>query len=412
MKASIVFFPNEAKKNQKTGKIPVYMRICHRRLKCESRLNAEITSLELIRWDSITMRLSGGNCAINHILERLNQKFQDCLILNSTTMPSITAEWIKDYVLGKINSQQRSVLQFVDDYFQNGIAKNANKSPGTIKTYKRAINHLVKFLGFRKQKTLTFEHLDYIFASDFKNYLVNTNLPLNKFGMTEASAAVIIKKFRSIFSQAVAQELLLKNPFKLVKIRTKSPRKERLTVHQVKFIWKLDLNDFPYQQPYRDIFLFCVFTGLAYNDAMSLTWLNLERRDDGNIKLTINRQKSEVITESFLPSYAIDIAKKYQTTAECEIRHNVLPKRSNKEVNSQLKTIANMTGIPIKLTTHTARHTFRQLLAEAGIADYGVIKRMMGQSRRGDVDEVYYEVTENRLLEAKTKFEYYLNQNL
>jgi hypothetical protein len=52
------------------------------------------------------------------------------------------------------------------------------------------------------------------------------------------------------------------------------------------------------------------------------------------------------------------------------------------------------------------------MLSEAGIEDYGVIKRMMGQSRGGDVDEVYYSITETRLLNAKEKFETFLIQNL
>jgi hypothetical protein len=52
------------------------------------------------------------------------------------------------------------------------------------------------------------------------------------------------------------------------------------------------------------------------------------------------------------------------------------------------------------------------LIGEAGIEDYSVIKRMMGQTQKGDMDEIYYSVTESRLLEAKKKFETYLIKNL
>jgi integrase len=76
----------------------------------------------------------------------------------------------------------------------------------------------------------------------------------------------------------------------------------------------------------------------------------------------------------------------------------------------QLKILANMVGIPLKLTTHIARHTFRQLLAEADIYEMGVIKRMMGHSRNGEIDGIYYAVTESRLMEAKRKFELYLEK--
>gem|GEM_PF-4618312 len=43
MKISVTYFPNEAKLNAKTGKIPIYMRVSCKRAKSESRLNIEIT---------------------------------------------------------------------------------------------------------------------------------------------------------------------------------------------------------------------------------------------------------------------------------------------------------------------------------------------------------------------------------
>ena len=412
MKASIVFFPNEAKKNLKNGKIPMYMRICYRRSKAESRLNAEIMEDEVSKWDARTMRLTERNSSVNHQLNRLDQKFSEFQILHTNDLPAYTAAYMKDYVLGISNAQLITVMKFVDDYFENAVANNVSRTPGTIKNYRRSINHLIAFLAHSNKKSMLLEELNYQFASDFKNYLVNSNPQLGRVGMTEVSAAGIIKKFRTIFTHAVDQDLLKKNPFKLVKIKTKSPRRERLTIEQVNKIRQLDLELFPYQELYRDIFLFSVYTGLAYHDAMSLSRSNLEIKKDGNYKLTINRQKTDVITECFLPDQAVQIVKKYKRVVEKEISNKVLPYRSNKELNSQLKLIAQMAGIPIRLSTHIARHSFRQLLAEAGIADYGVIKRMMGQSRNGDVDEVYYLVTEKGLMNAKNKFQKFLNENL
>jgi integrase len=230
--------------------------------------------------------------------------------------------------------------------------------------------------------------------------------------MDEASAATVIKKFRTIFNQAVDQDILSRNPFKQVKIKTKSPRKERLTMEQVKTIFTLNLNLWPFLSVYRDIFLFSVFTGLAYKDAMELKWTNLHERSDGNIKLTITRTKSDVITECFLPKQAIEIARKYRVCHDPENAYKVLPYRTNQNFNSQLKLLAQLSGINIKLTTHIARHTFRQLLAETEIFDMAVVKRMMGHSSLSDIDGIYYHVTEKGLLDAKCKFEKYLNRNL
>ena len=50
--------------------------------------------------------------------------------------------------------------------------------------------------------------------------------------MTEVSATGVIKKFHTIFTNAVDLEILKINPFKIVKIKTKSSHRERLTIEQ------------------------------------------------------------------------------------------------------------------------------------------------------------------------------------
>ena len=71
-----------------------------------------------------------------------------------------------------------------------------------------------------------------------------------------------------------------------------------------------------------------------------------------------------------------------------------------------------MANVSVKLSTHIARHTFRQLLGEADIYEMGVIKRMMGHSKNREIDGTYYTVTEARLMESKRKFDLYLNKTL
>ena len=72
MKATIVFFPNKTKKSAKTGRIPIYIRVCFCKSKSEARLNVEITESEYALWDPVAMRLIGSNLAIKHYLSRLH----------------------------------------------------------------------------------------------------------------------------------------------------------------------------------------------------------------------------------------------------------------------------------------------------------------------------------------------------
>jgi len=152
MKVSITFIPNGLKKNTKTAKTPLYMRVCFKRAKAENRLNIELSELDALKWDSIMMRLSERNSSVNHHLNRLEQKFQEFISTNATQMPKFNATYIKNYVLGYELSEQKKVMQFVDEYFVNAVVNNVSRAPGTIKNYRRSINHLRNYLVQKKQE--------------------------------------------------------------------------------------------------------------------------------------------------------------------------------------------------------------------------------------------------------------------
>jgi hypothetical protein len=107
MKTSIVFYPNKLKKSARYGKTLVYMRICFKAQKSETRLNADLNELQLQNWDPITMRIAERNSSINHYLNRLDQKFADFLILNATNLHEYSATAIKDFILGKNLEQKK-----------------------------------------------------------------------------------------------------------------------------------------------------------------------------------------------------------------------------------------------------------------------------------------------------------------
>jgi site-specific recombinase XerD len=166
-------------------------------------------------------------------------------------------------VLGLKKEEHQTVMDFVDTYFEKFVLNNQNVAPGTTKVYRRSINHLKAFLQAHYSKETTLDKINYAFASDFKIFLVSKNILLDRAGITEVSAAGVIKKFRTIFTHALDLGLIKSNPFKQVKIQTKSPRRQRLSIEQVVKIYKLDLTLWPTPPLYRDIFLFSVFTGLG-----------------------------------------------------------------------------------------------------------------------------------------------------
>ena len=100
------------------------------------------------------MRVAEKNSPVNHYLNRLEQKFNDFMILNADSIPTFSAPSIRDYIMGTSNKKNKPVLVFVDDFFEQAVLNNVNLQPGTVKNYRRAINHLDKFLSARNEKQL------------------------------------------------------------------------------------------------------------------------------------------------------------------------------------------------------------------------------------------------------------------
>ena len=411
MKASLWYYPNTSKKSKKSGKIPMYMRVIYNG-KSETRLNADVTEKELLMWNNGTMRFLGNKIPINITLDRLKTNFDKFINNNPTCLNSYSAKDILNIVLEKNDKPDPTVLEYMDNFFQNAVISNESFAKTTVKGYKKAINHFKKFLVYKRSEKLLISKIDNKLALEFKDYLLATIPTIYKKGMTEPSAHANVKDIRIIIDRAVIEGLLIKNSFKEIKLKSKSPDKPQLNIQQVKELYNLNLSKLQVQQIHRDIFLFSVFTGLAYCDAMKLKQSDLTINDKGDFKLTLHRGKTDVITEMFLPKQAIEIVKKYEGYQEVQVLKSVLPNRTNQKINVQLNVIQSMLNIPFRVTTHIARHTFRQLLSEAEVTNYGVIKRMMGHSKSRDIDETYYHVTEQGLIEAKRKFELYLENNL
>ena len=116
-KPSMIFFPNIIKRNSKSGKIPIYLRIIFNRQKKEIRLNCDIDNEQLSTWNNTTMRFNSRSNSINSYLSRLESRLNDFLILNNFQLNNYHAEQIMDYVLEKRPKLERTVLEFVKASF-------------------------------------------------------------------------------------------------------------------------------------------------------------------------------------------------------------------------------------------------------------------------------------------------------
>ena len=404
-RVTITFYPNDRKQSKTTKQTPIYLRIRKERVKSEARTDWSILPHERALWNKNMQRIDLKNCQTNDYLNKIEEKFNALRIFKSEEFDDYDLDTIKYLILGKNPNRKKvpSILQFVDNYYDTNIESSTRIKKGTKKNYLKAIKHMRSFIIYKRLDNKQVTTVDYKFANEFSNYLMNDHPEVHKSGMSEVSACGIIKKFRTIFNQALNEEFISKNPFNQIKLSYKSPPKQRITIEQFKNL--VQFEDYTKtQKPYMEMFYFMCLTGTAYLDAQQLTINHLEESGKG-LKLLYTRNKTGHSSEQYLCSKAIELIKNFDKRPDVQTSKFLLPKVSNQQFNRELKIIGARAGITFNITTHHGRHTYRALLDEADVVDPTVINKLMGWSNGNSMDSIYRQVTETRLTRTKNQFE-------
>ena len=130
----------------------------------------------------------------------------------------------------------------------------------------------------------------------------------------------------------------------------------------------------------RDVFIFCVYTGLAFIDVYNLRPEHVSEDSNGNLWIVKPREKTNNLCNIPLLSIPKQILEKYKDNPYCMDKGTLLPVPCNQKMNSYLKEIADLCGIKKNLTTHTARHSFASVIALANNVSLPNVAKMLGHS--------------------------------
>lgn len=178
----------------------------------------------------------------------------------------VTAESLKNVIQG-IGVNQAMLLKKYelhnDEVFRSiGITKEKS----TYKYYQCSYLRIKRFIKYKyDMEDIAFESLNYSFVEDFDFYLrVNV-------GRSSETVEKRVRNLKRIVRRAVNKEMICRNPF--TDFRTRKPEASR------KWLSKEDLDKIM-QTPIehkgvnlvRKMFVFSVFSGLAYTDIRNLKW--------------------------------------------------------------------------------------------------------------------------------------------
>ena len=249
--------------------------------------------------------------------------------------------------------------------------------------YEVSLNSFKKYAG---SLDVPFSDIDVTWLKKYEAWMLQQGLAVNTIGTR-------VRHLRAVFNMAIEHHVIDKDcyPFHAYKVSkiSQSPPKRAMT--------KTDVQKILAYQPKTDmeslaiaLFTFSYFTaGINFID---MAMLKQENIVDGKLCYTRAKTKKQIIiplqdeAKEIITLFSVGSTNKsdyifpiFSAYHKSEVQkanrlHKVLAK-----VNKALKQIGKELGLPIKLTTYVARHSFATVLKRAGVST-SLISESLGHS--------------------------------
>ena len=353
-------------KQSSCGKCPIYLRITVDGQKVDYSTKARVNPKEWIGGKSLS-----SDKSINTLLKSIERKLLNTYNSLSTTEVRITAQLLKDELLG-VKKRQFTLLgamKYHNDRMEALVGKKF--AYGTLKNYRTSLKYLSHFVQVNyKVRDIPLVELKYKFLEDFEFYLTTQKSCTNNGVMKQ------IERLRKVVNMAVSNEWIDKNPFSKFKMHFDKVDRGYLTMHELKSIESLELGNATLAKV-RDYFMFSCYTGLSYADIKALKWEHLQKDDQGNYWIRQKREKSDVMAQIPLLKKPLQLIGSYRDLSP----EHVFPVISNQKTNDYLKRIGTMAGITKVLHFHLARHTFATTITLSNNVPLETVSKMMGHTK-------------------------------
>ena len=232
---------------------------------------------------------------------------------------------------------------------------------GTRKRYHTLMNRLTEYGKLTRWEDVTVENITL-----FDSWLHQ----LNDGAISDSAVYNYHKCLKALLHRADQFGKIDRNPYERMKLkRGEKENIEYLTEDEMKAFDRLLVPDGSMMAVSHDLFVFQMYTGLAFSDMQAFD-IRQYRKEGDTYRHTGERIKTGVAYVSQLLPPAVRIIEKYGGR---------LPKIDNADYNHNLKALGVMAGITIPLHSHLARHTFATYMLRNG-AKIENVSRMLGHT--------------------------------
>ena len=314
----------------------------------------------------------------------------------------------------------------VKDKLKNGFSKNLKtiesynlflkrmekKIPTkyTRSTYVKYLNTKLRVEEFMKHYTKRNDIFLYELDSEF---MENFDLWLrDKYKVAHNTVYKTYQRFTRFIRLEVSNGNLDRYPFSNYSIKMIQKQGHYLSFEDIEKLENLNV-DLPRLYHVKHLFLFSVYTGLAYADMNKLSKNDLYTDDEGMMWIKTTRQKSKSRVSIPLISNALK-SLNILTNGDFQIQKGkLLPMKSNVRLNYEIKQICSMSRIKDyeKVTWHSARRSTSSIMMKAGIP-LQILQKVLSHKSLSTSLMYYTHVEDSHVKEGMKLLDEKLNQKV
>jgi integrase len=383
-------------KTNKQGKCPIKCRITYNGARKPFATGLFITPNH---WNSKLQQAkppNEDNNYINNQISLIKQKINQAFLYLQIKNDKIVVEDIYKQFKGVKLEKELGLIEVYNQYNQR-IKKlvGIEIQLVTYNKYLESMRHLSSFIIWKyKTKEIMLTDLNFNFILDYEYYL-KTERKLQQSTLNKA-----IQRFRKVLSYAINQNYLQKDPFANYKQTRLKKEVVYLTTEELQSIEKYLFSQIRLEQV-KDMFIFCCYTGLAYNEMAKLGPKHIIVGFDGNKWIQMTRDKTNKLISVPLLKKSTTIIEKYQNQETTYL----LPRISNQKFNSYLKEIAAIVGIEKNLTHHIARKTFATTVLLYNDVPMEIVSELLGHSKMSITQEYYGKIVQSKVSQSIASLE-------
>jgi len=396
------------------GEFPIKLRIQHN--KCKAYLNTGIR-VASEQWDNQNGVVVGHpqSRSLNIILGSKYQHAQEILLKMEIArkVNNYSASELKEIIENDgEEAPDKNRQKFMDFYLK---CMGGKKKESTRSSYMQALNNMQRFDPLLEEKF--FEDINLAYLQRFDSWFEERGVTLN-------ARAVYYRNIKSVFNDAIDEQLTSEYPWRRFKIKTTPTKKRNISVEELRLLKDYPIKD-EFQKKYRDIFMLCFYLrGINAADLFRLKRedirlgrLNYIRAKTGKpYSVKIEPEAWDIINRYKGRDFILDICDGAKTEKEIKTKYKGFLKRMDKG----LKKIGTYKIVgrggkrelyPILpfISQYWCRHTCATIMSDIDIP-IDTIAASLGHEHGKKVTNIYIEYNEKKVDDANRKLIDYVNQ--